>query len=274
MNRPCPEPEELLHLLDGEVTENRSSQLRSHMTNCRQCAQELEAQKQLTMRLAAPVDGVPSPGAVQAVLRRIDSNAAPKPRAVVRWIPALCAGGLAAVAAVTLMVLPRGANERGEFRARGATVAWTNKVGIEIWALGTAPRKLAAGARVTQGTALVASYSNIDTAAANLLAFGFDGRGEVHSLYPGYGDSRTDPLTVRLEPLHIQQTLPDAVALDDVPVGPLRIVWIISRGPLHVSSIEALLAGDRTLEALRARFPGTRVGELLLHVESSSQPQP
>jgi hypothetical protein len=127
---------------------------------------------------------------------------------------------------------------------------------------------------VAQSTVFVASYSNIDTAAAHLLAFGIDARGEVHWLYPAFDDSRADPQAVRLEPLHVQQALPDSVVLEDVPVGPLRIVSIISRGPLHVSSVEGLPADERTLETLRARFPGARVGELLLRVEPSSRRQP
>jgi hypothetical protein len=274
MNRACPAPEELLRLLDGEITENRSSQLRSHLVDCRHCAQELEAQKQLTARLGAPIDGTPAPGAAQAILRRLDSAVAsrPRPPASRWWV--LGAGGLAAAAAVALVALPRAARDPGEFRPRGATVARINRVGIELWALETAPRKLASGAPVAPSTAFVASYSNIDTAAAHLLAFGVDARGEVHWLYPAFDDSRADPPAVRLEPLHVQQALPDSVVLEDVPVGPLRVVSIISRGPLHVSSIEGLAAGERTLEPLRARFPDAQVSELLLRVEPPSPRQP
>ncbi len=275
MNNPCPKPEELLRLIDGELTENRGSRLRSHLSTCRSCAQELEAQERLVARIAATVDGLPSPGAAQAVLRRLDAAAAPRPRDLPRWRAALlCAGGLATVAALAFVALPRGARDGGEFRTRGAAVAWTSKVGIEVWALEATPRKLAAGARVAQGTAFVASYSNVDTAPAHLLAFALDGEGEVHWLYPGYEDASTDPAAVRLEPRHVQQALPEAVALEGVPVGPLRIVWIISRGPLRVSSVEAPPTGERTLEAVRARFPGAVVGELVVRVEAPPPAHP
>ncbi len=268
MNRPCPEPEELLRLLDGEVSENHAARLRSHLVACRHCAQEFEAQRRLAARLAAPVEGVPSSGAAQALLRRLDSTVAPRPPRMARRWWALGAGGLAAAVAVaTLIVLPRGASGPGEFRARGAAVAWGSKVGIEVWALEKAPRKLVAGAPVAQGTPFVASYSNVDSAAAHLLAFGVDARGEVHWLYPAFDDPDTDPKSVRLEPLHVQQALPDSVVLEDVPPGPLRIVSVISRSPLRVSSVESLPTQERTVEGLRARFPGAGVSELLLRAE-------
>jgi hypothetical protein len=265
MSRPCPEPEELLRLLDGEASENHAARLRSHLVACRRCAQELDAQRRLIGRLAAPV-GDAAPGAAQALLRRLDRMAAASPRRSAPWWWAVGAAGLAA-AAVALVVLPRGASGPGEFRARGAAVAWGSKIGVEIWALEKAPRKLVAGAPVPKGTPFVASYSNVDAAAGYLLAFGLDARGEVHWLYPGFDDPGTDPRSVRLEPLHVQQVLPDSVVLDDLPTGPLRIVCVITRSPLLVSSVESLAANQRTLDGLRARFPGARVDELLLRVE-------
>lgn len=270
-NVPCPPAEELLRLVDGELSENRTSLLRAHALHCERCARELETGSRLAARIAAPVHGVPSPGAAQALLRRLDAAVAPRPRARAWWW-AVGAGALAAAMAVTLAVLPRPPRDAGGFRARGTAVAWRNRIGVELWALEETPRKLGAGASVAPGTAFVASYTNLDRDAAHLLAFGVDAHGEVHWLYPAFDDPRTDPQSVRLEPLHVQQALPDAVAPEALPPGPLRMISITSRQPLRVSSVEALSAGGRALDALRARFRDARVDELILRVEPAPTP--
>jgi anti-sigma factor RsiW len=131
----CPLRRELLRLLDGEATENRAVELRAHAAGCATCAAELRAHEALLARVAAPVAGLPSPGAVEAVMARIRAAPSERIRAPLRRTRLLA--GLAAAAAVVVAVLvlaPRG-RDAGDFRARGASVEWTRKVGVELWAL-------------------------------------------------------------------------------------------------------------------------------------------
>jgi hypothetical protein len=270
VSRPCPDLQELVRLLDGDVTENRGAELRAHIAVCSRCAGDLDAQRRLVARLSAPIPGVPSPGAAEGVMRRLDAAAAPAPRSATwrRWM----LGGLAAAAAAVAIafVFPRGEPSSAAFRARGAGVSWANKVGVDLWAVEVQPRKLAPGSMVTPNTAFVASYRNLDAAPAYLLAFAVDAAGEVHWLYPAFDDPGADPQSVRLDPSVAQRVLADSVIPEGLVPGTLRCVFVVSRAPLHVSSIESLAPTDRVLEALRARWPDARIDELRLEVMAST----
>ena len=259
----CPSNQEWLSLIDGEATENRAAELRAHASGCSRCAQELELQSQLVRDLAAPVPV--SANAVSAVMRRLEKAERPAPRFGWRgW--AFAGGALAAAAVVTLLIVPATGIDRGTFRARGHRVPWTQKVGIEVWAIESSPRKLETGAQVSPATPLVASYHNVDAAAAYLLVFAVDARGELHWAYPGFEDAKTDPEAVRLEPLQMKKVLPDSVLLEDLPAGPLELVTFISSESLHVSRIESLPVSERSVANLRARFSTARIEGLPLRV--------
>ena len=263
MNPTCPSKQEWFTLIDGEATENRASELRAHANTCPRCAQELELQRQLARDLAAPVPV--SSDAVAAVMRRLETAERPERRFTWRLF-ALGTGALAAAAVIAFLVLPATKEDQGMFSARGQRIAWAQKVGIEIWAVESSPRKLGAAATISPNTPLVASYHNIDRAAAYLLVFAVDARGEIHWAYPGFEDARTDPSAVRLEPLAMQKVLPDSVVLDGLPVGPAELISLIAHEPLHVSRIESLPATERNATSLRARFPTARIDSLSLRV--------
>jgi hypothetical protein len=263
----CPRTPELVRLLDGELTENRAAGVRAHLDACAACTAELDAQRTLVGRIAAPIPELRLDEALSSVMRRLDLAEAAhvplRPRRVAGLaVPAL--GGLAAAAVVlvALALSPDRAPDRGEFSARGASVAWSRKVGVELWALEGGPRRLSAGDRLAPGVALVGAFSNVDAAPAHLLAFALDGHGDVHWLYPAFDDPGSDPASVRLEGSVIQRALPESVILQDVPPGPLRFVLVVSREPLRVSSIESVGVAGRTPAALRARWPAARVDEL------------
>lgn len=269
---PCPEPQELLCWIDGEVTENRGAELRAHLMNCRQCTREYQEQRQMVSRLAAPIPGVPSPGAVQAIMRRLDSAAEHDRRNVFWRSWAFGAGGLAAAALVVVLSL-RPFGESNTFQARGAPAAWAKKVGVDFWILDAKLRKLTNGEIIGSDAPFVASYRNLEVTPAYLMAFAVDAGHEIHWLYPAFDDPRTDPSSVPAEAARSEALLPDSVVLEGVPAGPLRIVSIVSAEPLRVSSIETLLADQRDLESLRKRWPMARVEELLLRV-APSPPEP
>ena len=267
MNTTCPSHKEWLSLIDGEVTENRASELRTHACGCSRCAHELERQRHLLRDLAAPVPVAAH--AVAAVMRRIEHAKSPARRFGWRsWT--LAGGALAVAAAAAFLVVPATETHEGIFSARGHRVPWTQKVGAEVWAIESSPRKLEAGSALSPATAIVASYHNIDAAAAYLLVFAIDARGEIHWAYPGFEDPQTDPGAVRLEPLQMKKVLPDSVMLDDLPAGPLELVTVISREPLHVSRIESLPAPERSAANLRGRFPAAHIEALPLRVVAVS----
>ncbi len=266
MSTPCPSPDALVRLVDGELTENDAARLRAHAAACPPCARALRAQERLVARLAAPLPGLATAGAVAEVMRRLDAPAAaPAPRRLRPLGPPAWASGLAALAAaaVLLVALPPG-HRLGGFTARGAAAPWTSQVGVELWALRDQPRRLAPGDGLAPGVPVVASVRNAGPAAAWLLAYALDARGEVHWLYPGYLDPATDPEALRLDGRQAQRTLPESVVLEDVPAGTLRVVTVVSPGPRRVSEIERAAPSERTPEALRRRWPEARVDEVPL----------
>ena len=263
MNITCPSHQEWLCLIDGEATENRAAELRAHAGGCSRCAHELEMQRQLMRDLAAPVPV--SPDAVQSVMRKLENVERPSRR--FGWPGWAFAGGaLAAAALATFLIVPFTGSDRGSFRARGHRVPWTQKVGVEVWAIESSPRKLEPGATLSPTTAMVASYHNIDAVAAYLLVFAIDARGELHWAYPGFQDAKTDPAAVRLDPLQMKKVLPDSVVLDELAAGPMELVTFISREQLHVTRIESLPVPERSVASLRTRFPTARIESLSLRV--------
>jgi Putative zinc-finger len=277
MSSACPRSRELSRLLDGEVTENRAGELRGHLASCRACVDELERQQRLLADIAAPVPGVASEGALQALMRRVDTaEASVRPHLPgddrLKGLLGLVA--VATALALAIVLLPRAGEDRGEFSARGANVAWSRKVGVELWALEGTPRRLSPGDRLAPGVALVGTFSNLDPAPAYLLAFALDSRGEVRWLYPAFTDPRSDPVSVRLEASVVQRVLPETVILEDVAPGALRFVFVLSREPRRVSSIESATVPDRDPSALRARWPDARVDDLLVSVASSAPAVP
>jgi anti-sigma factor RsiW len=274
----CPSSDELLLLLDGEVTENRAAELRAHLAACSACARELRAQEALVAHLGAPVPGAPSPGAVDAVMARIARREAAVPRR--RWriaLPALALGAAAAVVAVVaLRPGPPGSDalRAPGFEARGgAAPGWERSVGVELWVAGPPAHRLTEGARVTGATAYAASYRNLTGEAVHLLAFAVDAAGEVHWLYPAYLAPGSDPAAVVLPPSREPSPLPDAVALEGVPAGALRLLTVLSPRPVTVSQVERL--GPPALEPaeLRRRFPGSRVDLLRVQVDPPAAPR-
>lgn len=269
MTSACPKTQEWIGLVDGELTENRAAELRGHAAGCSSCARALAEIRSLAARIAAPVPSLQGSGALEALMSRLD-GAAPldvaRPRRIGRAWGAV-ALSIAAVSAFVLL-LPRGGDHRGAFTPRGADLNWARKVGVEVWALEHPLRRLTPGAVLAPGTPVVASYRNVDTAPAYLLAFALDQDGEAHWLYPAHLDSRQDPAAVRLEPSGAPRAFSDSAVLEGVD-GPLRFVLMVTREPLRVSSIEELPAALRVPERLRARWPEARIDEVTARIEAS-----
>jgi len=258
----CPRPTEWLRLVDGEQRENRAVELRDHAAGCPACSRELATAEALVQRIAATVPGLPSEGAIAAVMVRLDEVPWTETRRPRR--PFLLGGaiGLAAAAALLLTVRPWQPPSGEAFFARGGEEAWARRVGVELWALEKPLRRLLPGVTVALGTPLVASYSNADQAPAWLLAFALDATGEVHWLYPAYLDPASDTPAARLEPSTVRHTFADSAVLEGLEPGAVRFVFVVSPEPLRVSHIERLLPAEREPDRLRARWPRARIDVL------------
>ncbi|MFT3767915.1 MAG: zf-HC2 domain-containing protein [Minicystis sp.] len=264
----CATEDELIALLDGEVTENRAAALRAHLERCAACRETWASLDALRGDLAAPLAGVPLAGAAERILARIEAAPAARParsrRRAGAWIGA--ALGVAAVAAAIVLV-PRLGREReiGELAARGASSprSLRRDVGVTVFRAADRLVPLVPGEAVGADTTYAASYRNLGPdGTAFLMVFAVDAGRTVHWIHPAYLDAKTDPASVPLAHALTETVLPGAAALDQPAHGALRIVTLISAQPIHVSQIEALGAADLSLERLRARFEGAEIAEI------------
>jgi hypothetical protein len=60
------------------------------------------------------------------------------------------------------------------------------------------------------------------------------------------------------------------VVLDELTLGSLELVTLISREPVRVSRIESLPVPERSVASLRTRFPTARIESLSLRVVPAS----
>jgi len=281
MTMPCPDRAELAAWLDHEVGQRRAEAIERHVAMCSVCTAQRSAIEQLIADLRAPVAAPPSPGAIRAVLARLD---APAPRAAsgVR----LAGVGAAFAAAVVAVLVLRPARDGGitdgpahgraesGFQARGGGPAeqLERRVGATLYALppGGAPRPatpLAADSAVHHDTAFALGVRNlVRDRALWLLSFAIDADGEVHWLYPGYTAAGDDPAALPLAASDREIVMPDSVVLERPAAGSLRVVVVIAPAALRVSAIEALRGPELALAALQRRFPDAAISELSLRV--------
>jgi hypothetical protein len=263
----CPRRDEWLRRLDGEVMANRLVELDAHLAGCTSCRREATKLDDMAGALRAPMIGVPA-DTVTRVLARLD-DATPAPRRRWPWaLGTLAAAAAAAAAAAVALVLALPTREGSDFQARGHVARdLTRQAGIEIYALGSELRPLADGSQVTRDTAYVASYRNLRDVPAHALVFAIDAAREVHWLYPAFSDAATDPAAVILASTQAPVLFTDSVVLDDVALGELTLVTVISDAALHVSAVEQLPRDARTRHVLRARWPDAVVHMTRVDVE-------
>ncbi|MGE0870743.1 MAG: anti-sigma factor [Kofleriaceae bacterium] len=276
MSSSCVEPGELGRYLDGELTANRSNAVRAHVATCAACGRAIESERQLIADLAAPVPQR-TDELVRRVMTKLDAPATPAPRrAAPRFV---WAGALAAAAMLTVFVATRSTN-REQFTARGPSVTadvrqeLARHVGVTAFVSQPAKRQLADGDRVADNAAFMFSFRNLySTARVYFIAFAVDAKDDVHWFYPAYVDATTDPLAIELARADAETLLPEAIELEDVAPGPLRVITIASPIPLRVSQIERLPAPELTRNALEARWRDAVIRELHLQI-SADKAQP
>ena len=252
MTSRCGDEEELLRLLDGELTENEAERLRQHLRACGVCAARSAELARTLGDLKAPLAEVDPDAAIEEVMRRLptavaDASAvAARPR-VARW--SLLAGGLAAVLAMSALVVtrrvPRGQDGDG-FQARGTSAGTSigRAVGVGLYRAAREHEALAQETRVRPDDAYGVRYRNLLAEPVYLLAFAIDATGTVHWVSPSI--PRSEEQSGGRGALSFQGGGPPAVRdeLEAPSPGPMRFVAIVSRSPLHVLDVDGLRGAD------------------------------
>ena len=269
----CPVDElELGGLLDGELTENRARQLREHLAGCAACAARMSHLAALAAQLRGPVPEALDTDFVNAVERRLDAadhsplaspappaSLAPASRLATRRGPLLLALSTLAVAAaaITLVTLPRG-RFASEFTPRGGESPWharvyTSLAVVPSGAEATTPRPIAAGASLRQGDGIaVTAHNGNPDLPIYLMVFAVDAKDEVHWILPAWSDPAQNPRSVLL-PAGSALPAPAGRTPEAPAAGKLRLLSLLSRGPLDVRSVEALLRARRPLAGANDR---------------------
>jgi hypothetical protein len=80
-----------------------------------------------------------------------------------------------------------------------------------------------------------------------LMVFGVDAQGDVHWIQPVWSDPAENPASVVLPPDDQPGPPPEAIAPEAPALGRFRVVCLLSRAPLRVRAVEALLRAGRPL---------------------------
>ena len=285
MRSRCVEEDELLRLLDGELTENDAERLRQHVRACAACAARSDKLRRTIHDLKGPLPDVDADAAIEDVMQRLpmavpDTNAARPRSRLARW--SLLGGALAAAFAIgALVVAPRTLHSPGDdsetFRARGTPIgtSMARAVGVSVHrssgsrdALGLQALGLQAHVRQDDGYAV--SYRNLLKVPVYLLSFAVDSAGTVHWICPAYLDPKSNPAAVALSPSTTEVSLSCAMQFEEPSSGRMRFVAILSPAPLRVWDVENLRGEGLSTASLRARWPTADVRDLVtVHVDSS-----
>jgi hypothetical protein len=271
----CPNETELLSFVDADLPPEQLARIEKHLELCSACAKEVMAFSALAADIAAPLPlELPFDAAahVAAVMQRLDTRvAAPRGARLLAWCGALAA---AAVVLLLLAKLNGSAQDgelggsKGELAARGgpAVASLSRDVGVQLYAQQEPLRALSGGSQIGVKTALTAGLRNVSNERAYLLLFAVDAERAVHWIAPEYASASSNPEAFAIVPASGERLLPSAAVFDDLALGELRIVSLISKTRLHVSDIERLPPSELGTEALLKRFSGAEVREILLDV--------
>jgi anti-sigma factor RsiW len=278
MTRACSTTEELVLLIDGELTENRSALVRSHVEACAACRAETEALRALVRDVAHPI--APRPDAVARLLARLDDAPPVAAKTPWKWSPSAAvagalAGAVALAAALAVVLGLRMTDHAGvshELTARGGPTvpSLERDVGVTVYRRGSNRLDaLAAGEEVGPDAAYAVAYRNLGTSgSAYAMVFAQDASLDLHWIAPAWVDSSLDPASESLAHAETEAPPTEAIALDRPAGGPLHVFTLVTSRPLRVSDIERI--GNRALEpaTLRARWPDAVVDETVVRVAS------
>jgi hypothetical protein len=272
MTRGCPTTEDLVLLIDGELTENRATWVRDHLSGCGLCREEVASIQALVSDVAAPIE--PRPGALERLLARLDEAPVASPR---RWKPVLAGVlGLAAVAAAVALfpAMHLRREDTSGFAARGVPLqpSLARDVGVTIYRHASRLDQLEADGKVTAQTAYAISFRNLGAAgSAHLAVFAQDAAGEVHWIEPTWVDPAQDPASVALPHADRESAPRTSVVLEHPALGTMHVFVLVTPGPVHVSEVERLAASTLSADGLRARWPGAVVDETVVAVIADAE---
>jgi hypothetical protein len=268
----CPTDEDLARLDDAALSVEQTERLNTHVSRCFQCREREGLLRALVddVKAAVPTE-IDVRAHVRAVMDRLDSPIPSVQTYGMRraWQYA-GAGAVAACAMVSMAYLREHRTLTGTWQARGGETqpSLGRDVGIQPYAVGANLRSLSSGARIDRNTPLTAGFRNLGTGPAFLLLFAVDARQAVHWISPPYVRANENPVSTRLQPTVGEQMLGTTAVLEDVPLGPLRIVAVVTAEPAHVSDVESLEGSDVGAATVMARLPGAEVRETLVGVAS------
>lgn len=250
-NEPAEEFDELLLYLEGDVTQRRARELEAMPGH----AERVASVRALTDRLAL---ADPALEAIDLVpdLHRALGEAPPSRRRAPAWAvplrwPGAALVGLAAAAALVVVVATPLAERNDEFRPKGGAQAgeadrWA---GVDVYRLGDAPQAAQvplaqrAEERLRAGDALAFAYRNGGTQPFEyLMIFGVDASGEVRWFHPQWTDAGTTPQSIAIAPTASAATELRTAVQHELPTGPLMVHALFSRRPLTVLEVEQGLA--------------------------------
>jgi hypothetical protein len=271
----CPSEDELLSFVDADLSPEQLARVEKHLEVCSACAKIVMTLSSLVEDVGAPLRAEP-PLDVGLHVASVMSVSEPRWSAWLSW-----GGGLAAAAAGLFLfvklqspALPP-AVPGGELLARGGPTeaSLSRNVGVQLYSSRHAElTALGSGSHITQSAALTAGLRNLASERAYLLLFALDSRQAVHWIAPEYTSQDSDPEAAPITPATTERLLPSVAVFDDLAPGPLRVIAVISREPLHVSDVEALPPAELSAERLLKRFPRSEVRQFLLEVQSETKP--
>jgi hypothetical protein len=272
MMRSCPTTEEMVLLIDGELTENQAASVRDHLPGCQACREEVASIRALVRDVALRVE--PRPGALERVLARLDEPPVAPPA---QWKPVLAGVAGLALAAAAFALVPAAYSHRGDpanFTARGgpAEPSIARDVGVTLYRHGARLDRLEAGGAVTAQTAYAISFRNLGAdGSAYLAVFAQDGAGDVHWIEPTWVDPAQDPASMPL-PHAERETVPrTSVVLERPAAGTMRVFVLVTPAPVHVSEVERLAGSTLETTAFRTRWPAATVEETAVSVVADAE---
>lgn len=267
----CPSEAELISFVDADLSPEQLSRIEKHLELCSSCAKQVIGMTALIRDVRAPLTEPPLDLAdhVASVMKRLDTPLERNRRSRFAWWGGGVAAAAAALLVVTKLHAPSAADE-GEFAARGgpSNASLSRNVAVQLYAQRTALVPLGSGSRIGQSTPLTAGLRNLANEQAYLLLFAVDSKQAVHWIAPEYTREGENPPATPVAPSSAEQLLPSVAVFDDLAAGPLRIVAVLSRSPLHVTYVESLPASELTAENLRKRLPRAEIRQFLLEVQA------
>jgi hypothetical protein len=238
----CPSEDALLLDQLGELSVNDSRSLREHVEACGACQTRRAHWARIydDVKAVAGAHNANDEVFTKRVEQAVRTPQAPAAARSRRWPLLAAAAMLALVPSLWGVLHP---SDSGSFSARGSHASGASQAEILLARGG----KLLAlsGQTLRSSDALGVRVTNPSSRTLHLLAFVRDRAGEIHWLYPAYGDASHNPAAVEIPAGTRTHLLNELVTPDGPAAGPLRLVTVLSPTTLTVREAEARLArGD------------------------------